>query len=141
MKNKEIDVRSQSQADFVALWTVLLDAGYNYHGLETIEEINKKFPFSRYPINSFTCGKLSNKEVSGNVYPNEYRLQFTLPEDFSKVINIINNNDVTEPVLVKNVGDYQAVVHKDHIQVGCQTITFEKFDELAKAVNKVRDAS
>jgi hypothetical protein len=34
--------------------------------------------------------------------------------------------------------DYDAVVSKDDIKVGCQTITFKAFDELASAVAKMR---
>ena len=34
--------------------------------------------------------------------------------------------------------DYDAVVSKDNIKVGCQTITFKAFDELAAAVAKMR---
>lgn len=34
--------------------------------------------------------------------------------------------------------DYDAIVSKDNIKVGCQTITFEAFDELAEAVAKIR---
>lgn len=34
--------------------------------------------------------------------------------------------------------DYQAVISKDSIQVGCQTISYEKFDELTEIVNKLR---
>jgi len=36
-------------------------------------------------------------------------------------------------ITVKNVGDYEAIVTKDHIQVGCQKISKEKFEEIAKA--------
>ncbi len=141
MKEERIDVKSQSQEDFVALWTVLLSAGYHYHGLKTIKEINGKYPYGKYSINSFYIGESLDKEVCGNRYHNAFRQSFTLPEDFSKVINIIHNNEITEPIFIENVGNYQAIVYKDHIQVGCQTISFEKFDELVKAVNKVRDDS
>jgi hypothetical protein len=34
--------------------------------------------------------------------------------------------------------DYDAVVSKDDIKVGCQTITFKAFDKLAEAVAKMR---
>ncbi len=42
-----------------------------------------------------------------------------------------------ESVTVKNVGDYEAIVHKDFVMVGCQKISKEKFDEIAKAFDSL----
>lgn len=42
------------------------------------------------------------------------------------------------PVTMKLTKDYDAVISEDDIKVGCQTITFEAFDKLVKAVNKMR---
>lgn len=61
-------------------------------------------------------------------------------------VAIINNKihtipislvSVIETITVKDVGDYEAIVHKDRIQVGCQTITKEKFQEIVNAFNKL----
>ena len=41
-------------------------------------------------------------------------------------------------ISVKISEDYNAVVSEDNIKVGCQTITFTAFDELAAAVAKMR---
>jgi hypothetical protein len=41
-------------------------------------------------------------------------------------------------ITVEEIAGYDAVVSEDGIKVGCQTISFEKFDELVKAVNKIR---
>ncbi len=35
--------------------------------------------------------------------------------------------------------EYNAIVTKEGIQVGCQKVTFERFDELAAAVKRVRE--
>lgn len=43
-----------------------------------------------------------------------------------------------EPITVSLTKDHNAVVSKEGIKVGCQTITFKAFDELAKAVAKIR---
>jgi hypothetical protein len=43
-----------------------------------------------------------------------------------------------QPITVSLAKDYDAIVSKDNIKVGCQTITFEAFDKLAKAVAKIR---
>jgi hypothetical protein len=41
-------------------------------------------------------------------------------------------------ILINGVGDYNATVMERFIIVGCQTITLDKFDELAAAVAKAR---
>lgn len=43
------------------------------------------------------------------------------------------------PRLIQITRDYSAVVHEDHIAVGCQKVTFNNFGELAKAVAEARD--
>lgn len=40
---------------------------------------------------------------------------------------------------VTGVGNYSATITDKNITVGCTTISFEKFDEIAKAVQAVRD--
>lgn len=44
-----------------------------------------------------------------------------------------------QTILVDGVGSYNAVVHLDHVSVGCQYITFDKVDEIAAAVAKARE--
>jgi hypothetical protein len=43
-----------------------------------------------------------------------------------------------KPIVIRLTKDYDAVVSKEGIKVGCQTITFKAFDELVKAVAKMR---
>jgi hypothetical protein len=48
------------------------------------------------------------------------------------------NKPPFQNILVGGVGDYTATVMERFIIVGCQTITLDKFDELAAAVAKAR---
>ncbi len=43
-----------------------------------------------------------------------------------------------KPIKVKLNSQYTAVVYKDKIVVGCQEFTMEVFEELKKAVDKVK---
>ena len=43
-----------------------------------------------------------------------------------------------KPIILPLTEDYDAVVSKEGSKVGCQTITFKAFDELAAAVAKIR---
>jgi hypothetical protein len=141
MKERGIEIKSQSHADFIALMTVAVAAGYQYHGLTTVEGIASRYPFSKYPVNSIYIGNPKFKEIMGNYEFNnpDSPDAFNLPEDFTTVINLLNDSSVVEPIMIKDVGDYTATVTPTGIQVGCQFITLAKFDELAKAVNQVRD--
>jgi hypothetical protein len=51
-------------------------------------------------------------------------------------VQLVRKAPKTEKVTLTK--DYDAVVSKDDIKVGCQTITFKAFDELASAVAKMR---
>jgi len=51
-------------------------------------------------------------------------------------VQFVRKAPKTEKVILTK--DYDAVVSKEGIKVGCQTITFKAFDELAEAVAKMR---
>jgi len=51
-------------------------------------------------------------------------------------VQLVRKASKTEKVTLTK--DYDAVVSKDDIKVGCQTITFKAFDELAEAVAEMR---
>jgi hypothetical protein len=51
-------------------------------------------------------------------------------------VQFVRKRPKTEKVTLTE--DYDAIVSEDNIEVGCQTITFQAFDELAKAVAKIR---
>jgi hypothetical protein len=56
------------------------------------------------------------------------------PEDIQKIVNYFIKPK--KEYIVTEVGDYNAEITKDGIKVGCQVISFEKFDEVA---NKLKD--
>lgn len=141
--SKTIDVKSTSKEDWVALLSFLFSNGYHYHELTTIAEADEEYSFDEYSVNTFsvdTDGNHWSKEISGNGRIRVGRENYTLPQDFSKVINLVRANEVENytPVIISDVGDYEAKVHKSGIKVGCQTISFEKFEEIAEAVKKFR---
>ncbi len=63
----------------------------------------------------------------------------TAPDlDFHKLFNT-EEYRFARPVSIVLTKDYTAEVSKDGIRVGCQLFTFEKFDELAKAVQQIKN--
>jgi len=51
-----------------------------------------------------------------------------------------NKYRLVKPEKVVLTDEYTAVIDKTGIKVGCQSFSFEKFDELAASVKKIRDS-
>lgn len=95
----------------------------------------------------------------------DYITKFIYYENFPYYVGLSHNNKVTcwsasdnfvhfddtenltsfiaeivseSPTTIKEVGDFDAVITSKNIKVGCQIISFEKFDEIAEAVKKHR---
>jgi hypothetical protein len=112
-----------------------------------------------YSYNSFSCGKLDtvgavDKNIKAD-YPNvlvdvsapedlnfcsdawirdnSYTDSYRWPESAAKILKII-----TSAKTMTLTDDYEAIVTHTGITVGCQDITWEKFDELTELVKQVR---
>jgi hypothetical protein len=61
---------------------------------------------------------------------------YNYPDDLPIIIDKL----LSPPVeyTVEDVGDYSATISEDGIEVGCQTISLKKFDEIAEKVALVR---
>lgn len=57
---------------------------------------------------------------------------------FTHLSEIISRLVSYKEYVVENVGKYTAKISRDGIEVGCQKISFEKFDEVAAMVAKFR---
>ena len=120
-----------------SLMTILFQYGYVYdkqnhmRAYNNVRDLNADVGFCWYIIQ---IGYAADSKNMGFVHTNPSGLYW--PKDADKIIDIIvgSNKSITVP----NVGDYTATVDAEGIKVGCQTISFEKFDELTKAVNKIR---
>lgn len=83
--------------------------------------------------NPFLCVKRG--EIDG--YPASYGMtSYEYPRDLHKIVQDL----ISSPAeyTVEDVGDYSATINADGIEVGCQIISFEKFDEIAEKVALVR---
>lgn len=72
---------------------------------------------------------LETKNMGGIIDPKKHKI-YTLDEIFSLFI--------FKPITVKLNNQYSAVINKDNVEVGCQTFTHEKIDELHAASLKAR---
>lgn len=132
MKSIELmQIKTKNSNEHLALITVLHSLGYRdslKNNVFASFERLRSFPVILvYKSAKFYCGNFS-------YYPNNGpELTF---EDLPKIVSILTNSK--PPIVVENVGEYTAVINDDGINVGCQTISFEKFDEVAKAVKEYR---
>lgn len=136
MKEK-MKILTKSKADRLTLLTLLLSLGGKWHGTDsqkTAEDVEDKYAFSRYPIVYVE----NNKELGGYGKAHIDRsITHTWPEDASAIIRSFTKKEIK--IVVKNVGDYEAVINGDNVKVGCQTISFDKIEEIHKAVQTAKN--
>jgi len=63
---------------------------------------------------------------------------FEYPEDISKIIDFFTNPNPPKVYEVNDVAGYTAKINNVGIAVGCQTITFEKFQEISDKVDEFK---
>ncbi len=128
-------VKSSTVEDYETFLELLFKLGYTFSCYSNVKAVNEAFGVFAYPTVVFREG---SKNPGGNInFHPRCGTQYTLPQDFSAVFNQLNHPEKYS-VVVKNVGDYEAMVTKNSVQVGCQTISFEKFEEIAEAVKQIR---
>jgi len=85
---------------------------------------------TNYPIIIISSEK---KEMWGDDHHNvEGGKQLFWPEDATEILS------ESIEIEIRNVAGHTAVISEAKIKVGCQFVSFEKFDEIAEAVKKVR---
>lgn len=77
----------------------------------------------------------NGRTLDMSTVPQFDRAVYHYDSDLPTILNVLLNGNGRKMQLTS---EYEAVVEDTYIQVGCQKITFEKFDELAKIVAKVR---
>jgi len=120
------------------LLTCLISMGYAWHksgiNLTNVGEIERGYSQETYP----TVGvNPSTGDLCGYGRMQTRHTRHTWPEDAVEIIERI-----TKTYTVTEVGDdnYTATVTKTGIVVGCQTITFDKFEEISKVVKDFQDS-
>jgi hypothetical protein len=137
MKNeyKELSIKTHTKEDKLAVYHLL----HNFTQCP-ITVMGFKEPNPRlhqmdmdYPVlyikHDYTIGSRVREESK---YPFEY------PEDISKIIDFFTNPNPPKVYEVNDVAGYTAKINNVGIAVGCQTITFEKFQEISDKVDEFK---
>jgi len=123
---KEMKVKVKDKIQFEIVINLMLKSGRKFSpygtaassGEDYADKVYDKFPYpmiNEYDRISATCST---------------DLTHSWPEDSTEIINTLFQKTYE----VENVGDYKATITKAGIVVGCQTIPFEKFDEIVAKV-------
>ena len=87
--------------------------------------IDKNEPYWFYNIESNYFGKCEEKAID-----KESDLICNTVADFFKKVNL------TKPLKKIEIGDYTGMICKNHIKVGCQTISKKQIEEILEIMNK-----
>ena len=134
--NYQLYIKCESVMERMVLLAYLFSCGYVWHrGLSgestNPQDIENQYGFDPYDI---VVIYLEEKELAGN-NSSYCRDRMTFQE-------FLKDQEVLKPQInkltVQLTDEYDADVYNDRIQVGCQTISLETFDVLAKAVEAMR---
>lgn len=133
---KSLNITTNNKQDRDALMGILYSFGARFHenvapGLHTLEDANKAFTdylvlrLEVFKDSLNIVGVLTNGDVNFSTDP------FSALKMIKEFVNRPNS------IVVKNVGDYEAEIKDDGIHIYGQHISFEKFDEIVEAFEKL----
>ena len=129
---EKIYVNTKSATDRNGLLALLFQYGFVWHKgmIDPFVDpamVEKDYPQETYP----TIGIAPDGRISGTYHKDS---TYVWPEDATRVLDNITTPNVT----VEGVAGYSAVLGREGLQIGCQLVSWEKFDELVKESEKVR---
>lgn len=78
----------------------------------------------------------TNRYITAFLSDWEVNITFDDTKELGELVQELLNYKKAETI--HGVGKYEAIVSQDSIKVGCTEISFEKFDEIAAAVERMR---
>ena len=127
---KPLFIRASNRKDYEAVGVLLMQLmPVNLGGFKDISEFSSYW--KSHPYVNIDC-----EQLNGSSSPDVGVPTFDYPKQITDIILYITE---TKSYKVENLTrDYDAEVLDGKISVGCQTVSFEKFDELAKIVAEYR---
>jgi len=125
-------IKLNDDKNLKAFITLLYKFGYaHYQGLnlERCIENYKDSCYSHFTLNTI------DKTFWGKKMVNFLEYETQLPE----IVELLTNPE--KVIKISGVGDYEAIVSKTGVEVGCQTITPEKVVEIYNALQSLKTLS
>jgi len=135
MKNNTYRIGTQTKEDRLTLLTFLIGMGYVWHRgmgdpMTSPMEIERRYSWRSYPV---VMVETEEKVISGVI-----NSEIMWPDESAKIIGYFTPK-IKEDVTIHNVGDYSAQITSSGIHVGCQLISFKKFQEIVDAVKQFQE--
>lgn len=131
-------IKTKSLAEKIAATAFLYSLGYTYDNRSMeymLDESSALMEFySEYPDVIFERGSSNDCINFGSIEYDNQDQTLNWSTQFKKIKEFVLKKNT-----MKLTNDYDAEVTDDGIKVGCQLITFDKFDELAKLVKNNRN--
>jgi hypothetical protein len=128
--NLKIKTNTKSEKrSAIILLSKLTEATISDYYLDDVDEVSHNMDMSHPYV------YISDNEITASVQPfgdNVYDYATQLPE----IIDLLMNPK--KEYVVKDVGDYTAKITEEGIVVGCQTISFEKLQEIVDKVSEFK---
>lgn len=126
-----------SVEDRATLLGILYSYGAIFHRFTdkfTLEKACKEF--TNFPVLNLENNG-SGFDISGTRVSDNDSLNW--PSQAKEILKELKEIFVKpKPIIISNVGDYKATICEDGIKVGCQTISFAKFQEIVDGVSKYK---
>ena len=123
-----------------SLLAVLVNAGFSRGFCRTVEQLGMYNDWAYVLIEPREPKELNFCNDSWSPRRGDSVVTFAWPHQATEVLDYLDK-ELKKPQSVTMVltDDYSAVVSIDGITVGCQDITWEKFDELSEIAKKIRN--
>lgn len=121
---RHLKYRCTSEEDQILMYSLIDSLGLPIYGREEAlkGEYFKEYPYIGWEEEEFVGWTEEKEDVSSS------------RREFIKYLS-----EFELPIIVGLTEDYDAVIKTEGIRVGCQLVTWEKYEELQKAVEKFRN--
>lgn len=126
----KLQVKCKNKSEYLACIALFYAMGFPYIERTTYEDVIKK---DFYGL-GYTIPFIDGDEMNCSCELSSYLTTYSWPKDFDKIVACLSDKNYR----MNLTNEYDAEITSDGIIVGCQTITFEKFEELSALVEKYK---
>lgn len=134
-RNVKLQVKCKNKVDFHACVALFHAMGFPYKDGMTYQDVVEDDFYAQGYIFPFIDTSSYDNEMDCSAVLEDYLTTYSWPKDFDKIVNALSGKDHTMIL----TPEYDARVTENGVVVGCQTITFEKLEELNKLVADYRE--
>jgi hypothetical protein len=127
----ELTIVSKTESDYTAILAYLYGLGYYYDEKTSYEYLIETYPFAAYRKVYVEIGRKSSLDIVSG----DYGTNINWPSQATKLFKLMSG---IHSISVEISDDYTAIIKPDCIVVGYLTVSYDTFDEIVAAVEKIR---